>query len=153
MDWIWQRRWCMGWVGINLICCCSRLWIWETGFQWEKSRSNSCYYAHRKSSFECSVQECAAAESLVRGCGTSSWRSFWAEASPQKTNRPFVFHSILHMLFLALGDALEVLPAFFIPHLKAMPSYFSRSTQRKDRVAECHNELKGPAMYMHALFV
>ena len=68
-------------------------------------------------------------------------------------SNPFVFHSILHMIFLALGDALEVLPAFFIPHLKAMPSYFSRSTQRKDRVAECHNELKGSAMYMHALFV
>jgi hypothetical protein len=40
-----------------------------------------------------------------------------------------IFHCIAHILALALGDAVKLLPDHWIPHLRAMHRVFSKSTK------------------------
>ena len=54
---------------------------------------------------------------------------------------PFIFHSVLHIIMLGLGDALDSLPSFWIQHIRAMTGYFSRSAQRKADLQDCYEQI------------
>ena len=54
-----------------------------------------------------------------------------------------VFHSLLHIIMLSLGIAIEKLPSFYIPYLRTETGFFSKSVLRKDAVKDCFDELMG----------
>jgi hypothetical protein len=58
--------------------------------------------------------------------------------------RPLFFHSLLHMLMLALGDALEsALPEHWIASVRQLSTYFRRSAKRKNAARAAFADVMG----------
>ena len=47
------------------------------------------------------------------------------------------FHSVLHIISLAVGDCVKKLPPFWIKHLQLIYTYFARSAKRKEHLKVC----------------
>ena len=74
-----------------------------------------------------------------RGC---EGKNFGAKLKQDVQPRDvLLFHSILHIIMLALGVAVESLPSFWIRHLRVQTSFFSKSVKRKDAVESCFKQL------------
>ena len=50
------------------------------------------------------------------------------------------FHSVLHIISLAVGDCVKELPAFWIKHVRLLYTYFARSAKRKDHLRQCYKK-------------
>ena len=49
------------------------------------------------------------------------------------------FHSVLHIIFLAIQDSIKYLPKNWIKHIILIYTYFARSSKRKHKLNECHD--------------
>ena len=57
------------------------------------------------------------------------------DLSPRKL---LVFHSVLHIISLAVTDSVKYLPRNWIKHIRLLYTYFSRSSKRKHQLQQSH---------------